>query len=339
MKKLGLLLMPLMAISLLASCSKPTPSPVTTYTLTFNCIDCKAYDESKNEITSVEIIPSPSYTTYAKFYLEGKEGRKPLKSLVNVKKTNANEDVDYEYNTITGELFIPVIDNLTITAVGTIKTLEECSWSEINEISTSGLADKYFTLGEEKKVQLKHQSGNIYQTVRIIGFNQDYTELPKGGGNPDPNKVIGITFEFVNSICDDQGYSIATQWDDTDAEKGSNYNFLDSSVRKALTKTGNGHILWAKKGATSWSNEPGGLYTDKSVLEMLPDELTEEGILKTPAKYINIWNKNLEPEEGWEEQVVNDKLFLLSPAEMGRIGHEQEEPHTVTYSLYEGHSK
>ena len=226
--------------------------------------------------------------------------------------------------------------------LGTPKPLEECSWEKISQVSKAGKANEWFKVGDTKKLQLKHQDANsngiiddgeLYQTVRIVGINEDYTELPTDGSKPDSNKTIGITFEFVDLISDTNGYSLATQWNDTNDSNTANHNYLNSSIRYALNKkTGSGgcdRILWAQKGATEWSNESGGLYTDKSVLDMLPDELTKEGILKTPAKYINIYD------DGWKEQTVEDKLFLLSPKEMGNTKDtEQEESHTTTYSYY-----
>lgn len=226
--------------------------------------------------------------------------------------------------------------------LGTPKPLEECSWEKISQVSKAGKASEWFKVGDTKKLQLKHQDtnnnglideGELYQTVRIIGINEDYTELPTDGSKPNSDKAIGITFEFVDLISDANGYSLATQWNDTNDISTANNNYLNSSIRYTLNKkTGSGgcdHILWAQKGATKWSNELDGLYTDKSVLDMLPNELTKDGILKTPAKYVNIYDG------GWKEQIIEDKLFLLSPKEMGNTKDtEHEESHTTTYSFY-----
>ncbi|MCQ2796103.1 MAG: DUF6273 domain-containing protein [Bacilli bacterium] len=225
--------------------------------------------------------------------------------------------------------------------LGTPKPLEECSWEKISQVSKAGKANEWFKVGDTKKLQLKHQDtnnngiiddGELYQTVRIIGINEDYTELPTDGSKPDPGKAIGITFEFVDLISDANGYSLATQWNDTNDTGAANHDYRNSSIRKALTGEGNGHILWAqytKEKNTSWSKT----YT-KSVLDMFPNELTKEGILKTPAKYINIYDG------GWKEQIVEDKLFLLSPKEMcDTKDTEHEEPHTTTYSYYKDAEK
>lgn len=329
MKKL-VFIMPLMAVSLLASCGNKS----TTYTITFNCTDCKVFDENKKEITSAKISASGSCAIYSKFYLYGKSLYKPLESSIKVEKTNKNEAVDFDYNPLTGEMFIPVIDNLTVTASGVKKTLEDCTWLEIKEISTIGRADEFFDIGDTKKIQLKHQDldndgeiddNEVYQTVRIIGFNEDYTELPEPGEDPDPNKAIDITFEFVDLISDANGYSLATFWKNTSSTNIANYDYKNSSVRKALTKEGGGDLHWFEKEGTEFSTNTN--YANKSVLEMLPDELSN--VLATTSKYVNI------NDGSWGEQTVEDKLFLLSPKEMGNTYQtEHEEEHTTPYSWY-----
>ncbi len=346
-----------MAISLLANCGggdKPGPV-INTCTFTFNCPGCKVLDKQGNVITTVKVpVVEGSDDHYAKFYINGDDlHHSPLGSSIAIKK-GVETITDYFYRPTTGEIALPLVGDLTITAEGFNKSLEECTWAQINEISTSGRAKEFFSIYDPsqptlncKRVQLKHQDtagdgadkiseGELYQTVRIIGFNEDYTELPPDGGDPDPENAIGITFEFADLISDQFGYSLSTQWNDANDKDSSNYNYLDSSLRMALVgkKQDKGHILWAQKERTEWSNEPSGLYTDKSVLDMLPDELTKEGILKCPAKYINIYNTELAT-PAWEEQVVNDKLFLLSPKEIGNTVNIQfEEPHTTLYSYY-----
>ncbi len=206
------------------------------------------------------------------------------------------------------------------------KTLEECTWEEISKVSKAHKASKWFKVGDTKTVKVNNQN----HKVRIIGFDQD---VDKDG------KKIGITFEFANLISDENGYSLATQWNDTnDGSVVANHNYLDSSVRMALVgeKQEEGHILWAQKGNDHWSNEEGGPYTNKSVLEMLPNDLTK--VLKAPSKYVNIWNDEKSPEPGFEEQVINDKLFLLSPKEMGYSA-DYMETKNEPYKYYEGHIK
>lgn len=189
-----------------------------------------------------------------------------------------------------------------------------------NQNYMDGLAKK----GEKDKSFITANGGithplkvnGVDHTVRLIGTKED----KDGSGND-----ISTTWEFANLISDKDGRSLATQWNDTN-ETNSNYDYFNSSVRYALNKKGEcNHILWAQKGATTWSTDS--LYKDKCVLDMLPFGF--EDVLKTPSKYINI-NEG----SAWEEKTVEDKLFLLSPAEMGKTGHADEETTTVTYSYY-----
>ncbi|MCQ2795652.1 MAG: InlB B-repeat-containing protein [Bacilli bacterium] len=252
-----------------------------------------------------------------------------------------------------------IIVNLDANSTGTIKAttipprenLDAYPWSEISQLSEMGLADKYFDIYDPekpelncKRVQLQHQDtagdgadvisdGELYQTVRIIGFNEDYTKLPTDGSDPDPSKAIGITFEFADLISDTYGYSLATYWEDTSDDNTANHDYKNSSIHKALTKGGGGDLHWFEKEGVEFSTDS--KYADTSVLDMLPNELKEEGILKTTAKYINIYNSELAT-PAWEEQTVEDKLFLLSPVEMGKASHEHEEPSTTTYTYYKG---
>lgn len=329
------------------------PIPVTTYTINFSCSNCEIYDETgQTKIgESVDIPVSGSYTTYYKFIIKGKDDYKApfSKSSITVKKTAGGEDVDFEYDGTICKATIPVSANLTVTTAGINKTLEEFTWAEINEISTIGRADDFFDIYDSskptlncKRVQLKHQDKNgngvidedeVYQTVRIIGINEDCADI----NNPEETK-IGLTFEFADLISDEDGYSLATQWKDTNnfSPVTTTHNYQHASVRRALIKEGGVETLWAKKGETSWIFDD--IYYDKSVLDMLPDDLTKVGILKSPSKYVSTFCTSGSMEgEWWEDQIINDKLFLLSPVEMGRTSHEAEEKKTTVYSYYEGH--
>ncbi|MCQ2794947.1 MAG: hypothetical protein MJ214_01895 [Bacilli bacterium] len=84
---------------------------------------------------------------------------------------------------------------------------------------------------------------------------------------------------------------------------------------------GNGHILWAQKGATAWSLQDDNPYKDKSALEMIDEgNPTFVDKLIAPKKSVSCFNKNT---NAWEEkEIINnkneyDKIFLLSPEEMG----------------------
>ncbi|MCQ2795396.1 MAG: DUF6273 domain-containing protein [Bacilli bacterium] len=194
--------------------------------------------------------------------------------------------------------------------------LNECSWDKINEVSKAGQASKWFKVGDEKAISI---NGKLHK-VRILGFNQDVD---------NKNNTLGITFEFVNLICDANGNSLAVQWND-DSGDSSNGNYLDSTIRLALNGTGKAsQFLWAEKAATTWSKT----YKNKTVLDMLPSDLVK--VLKEPIKYVACRNN----EGKWEDKTFSDKLFLLSPREMGYDSSQQESPdHTRPYSYYEGHT-
>ncbi|MCQ2795197.1 MAG: InlB B-repeat-containing protein [Bacilli bacterium] len=242
-----------------------------------------------------------------------------------------------------------VIVNVAEGSTCTIKAISEAhkeklddyTWSQISQISEMGLADELFTiyspLDEKlctKRVQLTHQDtasdgtdkiteGEPYQTVRIIGFDHDVDK----DGNP-----IGITFEFKDLISDKNGYSLAAQWNDTSATTTSNHNYLTTSIRKVLNDPGK-VSYWAKKGGITWSTE-----YDDSVINMLPSELTADGVLKAPKKYVACYNNDLGV---WEDKTIDtigvyDKLFLLSPREMGKENdHQESKEHTSPYAYYE----
>ena len=139
--------------------------------------------------------------------------------------------------------------------------------------------------------------------------------------------TIHCTFEFVNLLSDENGYSLVTQWNDTNDENTANHKYTKSTIRHALNGEDVDDVLWAQKGQTTWSSN----YTC-SVLDMLDEgNLGLVDVIKAPSKWININNG-----DGWEEETINDKLFLLSPVEMGGERSEYEETKTVTYSYYDG---
>lgn len=259
------------------------------------------------------------------------------------KKVEIHEAQTYSLNLIEKEIVVKVAKGNTCVIKAVAENvsrgnLENYSWSEINILSKAGIAKGLFTIGDTKKVQLKHQDsegdgadiisdGELYQTVRLIGINEDYTELPIGGGTPDPDKAIGLTFEFVDYISDAKGYSLATYWNNI--ENKAAHNYKSSSIRKALTNEGEGDLHWFEKDDVNFSTDTN--YANKSVLDMLPDEISNA--LVTTSKYINIKDNDV-----WEEQIVEDKLFLLSGVEMGVDGHQYEEKHTVSYSYYKEHT-
>lgn len=195
-------------------------------------------------------------------------------------------------------------------------TLENSSWATIKDISKLGRARDFFSLGETKTLLVN----GVTHIVKIIGFNQDVDK--------DGNK-IGITFEFDTLLSDQDGYSLATYWNDSDDTLFANEDYKDSTLRAVLN--GNDYkgsstadIHWFIKDSKTYSTT-----YKTSVLDMLPVELTN--VLTAPVKYINI---------GGAEDTVCDKLFLLSPKEMGYDDPEgYQEESTIAYTYYEGHDK
>ena len=235
MKKI-MFVMPLMAVSLLA-CSKGGGSTPTSksYTVTFNCTDCKAYDESDNEVKEIQ-VPVSSYSPHYKFHFKTDNSyKRPFKSLISVKKTDKEETVNFEFDPADCEIDVVVNSDLTISASGFNKTLEECTWAQINEISTTGRADEFFDVGNTKNVTLTYEGKlqKFSHEVRIIGFNQDYSELIDGDNDPDPNKALGITFEFVNVITNSNGEPVTTKWN-----LSANYDYRSSTLNGFLNDAG-----------------------------------------------------------------------------------------------------
>lgn len=159
---------------------------------------------------------------------------------------------------------------------------------------------------------------NQFHKVRLIDVDKDVDS---------DDKTIHTTFEFVNLLSDDDGYSLATQWNDTNDTATSNYDYRESSIRKALNGGAEEKILWAQKGEDHWSTE----YTG-SVLEMLDkDNPGLVDAIKAASKIVNV-----NEDSKWIEETFSDKLFLLSPAEMGYLNRKFQEQNTTTYSYYEG---
>ena len=70
-------------------------------------------------------------------------------------------------------------------------TLENASWESIAEISESGKASEYFSVGDEKDIELA--TGEKI-TLVILGFNHDYADFSK--------KIpVGITFGMKNLLA------------------------------------------------------------------------------------------------------------------------------------------
>lgn len=306
-KKLILLLAPMMLLSCGGS-KEPT------YTITFNCTDCKAYDESDKEVTSVTVpAVDPALSLYKEFHFEvNKPFKIPLKSDISIKKTGTEETVEYKY--VNGNLFVPIIGNLTISVTGSSysKSLEGSSWDEIAEISATGRADEFFGVGNTKEVTLKDQS--FAHTVRIIDFNHD--DLADGSGK------AGITFEFTSVITNnDKTDKYGTIWDGKKQISGNNFDYRNSVLNIFL------------------NDETDGV---TSVINMLPDDLSKEGIIKPVNKLVGVSiDKGANFTATPFEEGKCPKLFPLAYNEIHKIDDLPVTPGETgdsdVYKYYKGH--
>lgn len=215
------------------------------------------------------------------------------------KKVEIHEAQSYSFNLVEKEIIVKVAkDNTCVIKAEAENTsrgsLEAYTWPEINILSKAGLADTCFDVGNTKKVQLQHQTGDIYQTVRIIDFNKDKDK----DGN-----TLGITFEFADLISDENGYSLASLWQDDEDGEDCNFDYLNSTIRKNLTGYENGDVMWYEKDSATKSSR------NQAVLDMLPNDL--RSVLKIAKKKVNIKTTG-----SWVETDLTDELFLLSANEM-----------------------
>lgn len=308
----------LSTIFLLSICGCSNSS-TKTCRLVFNCPGCIVYDESGQEVTTIDIkLPDTTYTTYHKFFLKGDHlHHSPLDSSISIKK---GEQVieNYDYIGSTGEITIPILGDMKITAEGFGKKLQECNWSEINEISTTGRAKEFFSIGEEKVITVNKQPHRI----RIIGFNHDAL-------SSDTSKTAGITFEFANLLSDEDGYSLATPWDSEAGDNSNNYNFLNSNLRKAFDGNAETSIFWARKGQSSEATEEP--YYHKTVLDMLPTDLKK--VLKEVRKEVAIYNTDKNEYEV-NKMDYDTTIFPLSYAETNETSSEEVLTEGSIYEFY-----
>lgn len=311
----------LSTIMFLSSCGCSNNNPETkTCKLVFDCPGCIVYDESGQEVTTIDIkVPDTTYTTYHKFFLKGDHlHHSPLDSSISIKKGEQTIE-NYDYIGSTGEITLPILGDMKITAQGFNKNLQECEWSEISEISTTGRAKEFFSIGEEKVITVNKQ----LHRIRIIGFNHDKL-------SSDTSKMAGITFEFVNLLSDEEGYSLATPWDSEDGVGSTNnYNFLNSNLRKAFDGNAETSIVWARKGEfTETTEEP---YYHKTVLDMLPVDLKK--VLKEVRKEVTIYNTDKNEYEV-NKTDYNTTIFPLSYAETNETSSEEVLTEGSIYEFY-----
>ncbi|MCQ2794755.1 MAG: DUF6273 domain-containing protein [Bacilli bacterium] len=238
MKKLGLLVMPLMAVSFLASCNSGGDNPEKD--LEFTASTAAILDISRT-IANIALDWTPidhsiecsnfTFTLNSQSHIKstitpGEIGSRPLHLTITFDEPLSegdNGDLKFHYNDITAKKE----GDAEIDGIDIKRTLEDCTWKEINEISMSGKAAETFKIGDTKTVKVNNKN----HKVRIIGFNHDYSELPDDGSAPDSNKMLGITFEFANVITKNDGSPATTPWNQEDAK---NYDYRSSTLNTFL---------------------------------------------------------------------------------------------------------
>ena len=270
-----------------------------THNIKFNINNCNAmYKGNIVPSSGIDlVIPKNIDPYYIRFSIKSYDNIYLKPSKVSIMSGESLYQ-DYFFCKEDGGLCINVQSDLTITGDCDIyKTLEECSWNAIQAASKDGKAKDAFKVGDTKQVKLLNKEGGeqeLPHTVRIIGFNKDVDI---------DNKQIGITFEFANLISDENGYSLASLWQDDADGEDCNFDYLNSTIRKNLTGYGNGNIMWYEKDSAIQSDRK------KTVLDMLPNDL--RSVLKIAKKQVN-----LKTTGSWIETDLTDELFLLSANEM-----------------------
>ncbi len=161
----------------------------------------------------------------------------------------------------------------------TFKTLEECSWDEIDTISESGYASNVFNVGDEKTVHISHSNAKYYDEdfkFRILDFKHD--DLSDGSGK------AGISFGMVS--CFPEHVHIVPGGETIDVYVG----WKDSGVRDFLNND-------------VFSRLPADL---QRVIKAV-DKKSSEGVLSSYVK----GDCNIGPIE-----VTSDKLWELSFSEI-----------------------
>ena len=245
MEKLGLLAIPLMAISLLASCAKGNDSMQTTVTFSKESVGCALWYNDVSYAKGARFkIPAGVDVTLT---VEANQDYLPVfKDGLTI-----SEAMTYNFNPNKKEITVKVASNgkCVIKAIAETpkENLEAYKWSEISQLSEMGLADDLFKVGDIKKVTVNEKDHD----VRIIGFNHDALKS-------DKTKTAGITFEFANVITKSNGDADTTYWNNESAS--TNYKYSKSTLNDYLNKDSN------------------------CIFNKLPDELKADGIIKEVYK-------------------------------------------------------
>lgn len=213
--------MPLMAVSLLASCGNNNPEPKAR--LVFGALGYKLMDNEREVINETyalgetidfKLTVNSDYADYVK-----------MPTLIYITTASGDLYSNYTYNATTGALKIIINEDISVSAFTIYKdnlpSFNDCSWTEIDKISRLGIADKIFNLGDIKVLK-DYNEGDGYKEdidVRIMGFNHD--DLADGSGK------AGISLEFA--VIPTQGPS---NWYPYNPHRQGNTNFPESDISK-----------------------------------------------------------------------------------------------------------
>ncbi|MCQ2792193.1 MAG: DUF6273 domain-containing protein [Bacilli bacterium] len=173
---------------------------------------------------------------------------------------------------------------------------------------SNGNVDSEAAIDDVGKIVPLTVNGQVHK-VRLIDVDKD---VDRNG-----NK-IHTTFEFANLISDENGYSLASLWQDDEDGEDCNFDYLNSTIRKNLVGYGNGKIMWYEKDSATRSSR------SQSVLDMLPSDL--RSVLKIAKKKVN-----LNTTGSWVETDLRDELFLLSANEMNEQTPDVEKGNAYEY--------
>lgn len=221
MKKISVLVMPLIVMTTITGCKNNNPKPkvhlvfgALGYKLTNNDQEVVNGTYDLGETVSLKLTINSDYADYIE-----------MPTLISLTTASGDLYPNYTYNVTTGELKVVINEDISVSASTIYKnnlpSFGECSWAEIDKISRLGIADKIFNLGDIKVLK-DYNEGNGYKediNVRIMGFNHD--DLANGSGK------AGISLEFA--VIPTYGPNV---WYPYDSDYHGNTNFPESGVNK-----------------------------------------------------------------------------------------------------------
>lgn len=118
------------------------------------------------------------------------------KSFIHLSHDSQKITIDPDVNSVLSTIVFYVVRD------GYESLFAEASWELINFISTSEYVQKFFKVGQTRNIQV----GNLNYEIRIIDLNHD--------SMADEDKKAGLTIEFSNVICNDDGTAYKDKFSD-----------------------------------------------------------------------------------------------------------------------------